>query len=88
VLAGELAKAGGDYAIAFQSYEKILRGYIEGKQKGAERFASAFAPKTRWGLFFRNQVLNLAAIPGLARLTLGRDIVDKLQLPEYRWPAR
>ena len=62
-----------------------LRDFIEGKQKGAERFAAAFAPTTRFGLFFRNQALNLASIPGLARLMLGRDLVDKLQLPDYRW---
>jgi hypothetical protein len=27
------------------------------------------------------------AIPGLARLAFGRDIVDTLQLPEYAWPT-
>jgi 2-polyprenyl-6-methoxyphenol hydroxylase-like FAD-dependent oxidoreductase len=88
VLAGELAKVDGDHLIAFANYERILRGYIEGKQKAAGRFASAFAPKTRWGLYFRNQVLNAASIPGLARLLLGRDIVDTMQLPDYRWPSR
>src|SRR5215471_4882052 len=83
VLAGELAKA--QHEIAFASYEKLLRGFIEMKQQGAERFASAFAPKTRLGLFFRNQVIRATAIPGLARLTFGRDIVDTLQLPDYQW---
>jgi 2-polyprenyl-6-methoxyphenol hydroxylase-like FAD-dependent oxidoreductase len=86
VLAGELAKAAGRHDIAFADYEKLLRGFIEKKQQGAERFASAFAPKTRLGLFFRNQVVRAAAIPGLARLTFGRDILDTLQLPDYRWP--
>jgi 2-polyprenyl-6-methoxyphenol hydroxylase-like FAD-dependent oxidoreductase len=88
VLAGELAKAQGDHASAFRNYEDILRANIDGKQKGAERFATAFAPKTRWGLWFRNQVLNIAALPGLARLMLGRDIVETLELPEYDWPPR
>jgi 2-polyprenyl-6-methoxyphenol hydroxylase-like FAD-dependent oxidoreductase len=88
VLAGELARAQGDHVTAFRNYESILRGFIETKQKGAERFASAFAPKTRLGVVFRNQVLNLASLPGLARLVIGRGIVDKLQLPDYRWPAR
>ena len=84
VLAGELAKA--RHEIAFARYEKLLRGFIEKKQQGAERFASAFAPKTQLGLFFRNQVIRATAIPGLARLTFGRDIVDTLQLPDYQWP--
>jgi 2-polyprenyl-6-methoxyphenol hydroxylase-like FAD-dependent oxidoreductase len=86
VLAGELAKAQGDHVAAFRNYEAILRSYIENKQNGAERFASAFAPKTRVGLWFRNQVLNLASLPGLARLMVGRDIVETMQLPEYDWP--
>ena len=87
VLAGEIAKLGGDYAQAFAAYEKLLRDYIGLKQQGAERFASAFAPKTRWGLFFRNQVIRASAIPGVARFAFGRDIIDTLQLPDYRWPA-
>jgi hypothetical protein len=59
--------------------------YIGSKQKGAERFSSAFAPRTRWGLFARNLVIKASAIPGLARPALGRDIIDKLPLPDYRW---
>jgi 2-polyprenyl-6-methoxyphenol hydroxylase-like FAD-dependent oxidoreductase len=87
VLAGELATAGGRHAEAFGRYERILRAYVGAKQRGAERFAGAFAPKTRWGLFLRNQVIRILANPGLARWTIGRDIVDTLQLPQYRWPA-
>ena len=86
ILAGELTKAAGQHDIAFANYEKLLRGFVEKKQRGAERFASAFAPKTRLGLFFRNQVIRAAAIPGFARLTFGRDIIDMLQLPDYQWP--
>jgi 2-polyprenyl-6-methoxyphenol hydroxylase-like FAD-dependent oxidoreductase len=87
VMAGELAKAAGRYDVAFANYEALLRDYIGLKQRGAQRFAAAFAPKSRWGLFFRNQVVRACAIPGLARLAFGRDIVDTLQLPEYAWPT-
>jgi 2-polyprenyl-6-methoxyphenol hydroxylase-like FAD-dependent oxidoreductase len=86
ILAGELAKAGGQHDIAFANYEKLLRGFVEKKQRGAERFASAFAPKTRLGLFFRNQVIKMTAIPRFARLTFGGDIIDTLELPDYHWP--
>lgn len=86
ILAGELAKAGGRHEEAFDRYEGVMRDYIVSKQRGAERFASAFAPKTRWGLFLRNQVIKACAIPGLARLAFGRDIIETLQLPDYRWP--
>lgn len=85
VLAGELANAGGRYEEAFAKYEASLRAYINAKQRGAERFASAFAPKTQLGLWFRNQVIRAFAIPGLARSVVGRDIIDTLRLPNYRW---
>ena len=87
VLAGELAKAAGRHQEAFGRYEALLRDYIAAKQQGAERFGAAFTPKTEWGLFLRNQVTKALAIPGLARLTFGRDIADSLRLPDYDWPA-
>lgn len=87
VLAGELAKSEGRHEQAFRSYEGLLRDYIASKQKGAARFSAAFAPKTQWGLFLRNQVIRACAIPGLARLGFGRDIIDGLRLPDYDWPA-
>ena len=87
VLAGELARASGHHVEAFANYENVLHAFIDAKQRGAERFAGAFAPKTWWGLFLRNQVIRAAAIPGIARLTFGRDIVDKLRLPDYPWGA-
>jgi 2-polyprenyl-6-methoxyphenol hydroxylase-like FAD-dependent oxidoreductase len=86
VLAGELAKADGKYMAAFATYEALLRDFIGSKQRGAEHFASAFAPRTRWGLFLRNQVISALAIPGLAKFAFGKDIVDSLELPEYGWP--
>ena len=87
VLAGELVKAGRNHREAFAAYEKFLRDYIGKKQHGAERLARAFAPKTRGGLWFRNMTIRaFAAIPPLARLGVGRDVMDDLALPDYRWP--
>ena len=83
VLAGELAKAGGRHEEGFGNYEQLLRAYIDSKQRGAERLSAAFVPKTRWGAFFRHQVIRACAIPGLARFAFGPDIVDTLQLPDY-----
>ena len=85
VLAGELARAAGRHAEGFTNYENRLRAFIEAKQQGAARFAGAFAPKTRWGLFLRNQVIRATAMPGVARAAFGRDIADRLKLPEYQW---
>jgi 2-polyprenyl-6-methoxyphenol hydroxylase-like FAD-dependent oxidoreductase len=85
VLAGELGAAEGRYEQAFSKSEALLRTFIQSKQRGAERFAAAFAPRTRWGLFLRNQVIRAFSIPGLSRLMFGRDIADTLPLPRYRW---
>jgi 2-polyprenyl-6-methoxyphenol hydroxylase-like FAD-dependent oxidoreductase len=87
VLAGELAKGAGQHDEAFNRYETLLRAFIDSKQKGAERFSSAFAPRTRFGLFLRNQVVRACAIPGVAKFALSRDITDTLELPDYSWPA-
>src|SRR6516164_910484 len=86
VMAGELVKASGRHEEAFRNYEALLRDYIGLKQKGAERFSSACAPRTRWGLSVRNLVVNASTFPGLAGLAFGRNIIDKLPLPVYRWP--
>ncbi|MGX8009157.1 FAD-dependent monooxygenase [Mesorhizobium sp. ORM8.1] len=85
VLAGELLKADGRHREAFLSYEAFLRDYIQAKQRGAERFATALAPRTQLGLLFRNLVTKAFAVPGLARLAIGKEISDAVRLPDYRW---
>jgi 2-polyprenyl-6-methoxyphenol hydroxylase-like FAD-dependent oxidoreductase len=87
VLAGELAEARGEYPRAFARYEALLRDFIDGKQKGAQRFAGAFAPKTPAGLYVRNLMIKAFAVPGIAKLAAGRDIMDRLPLPDYRFPS-
>jgi 2-polyprenyl-6-methoxyphenol hydroxylase-like FAD-dependent oxidoreductase len=86
VLAGELLRAEGRHETAFQNYEAILRDFIAKKQRGAGRFAAALAPRTPFGLWFRNLVIKSFAIPGLATFAVGRDMIDALSLPEYAWP--
>ncbi len=83
VLAGELTRAGGDYATAFHNYEGRLRGFIEGKQRSAKRFASQFAPRTALGLFVRRWATKAMSLPGLTNLFLGRALRDDLELPDY-----
>lgn len=83
VLAGELAKARGDYRQAFARYEAILREFLDGKQASARQFAGLFLPETRLGIFFRNQVTKLFGIPAIANYVLGRGLLDRLSLPDY-----
>jgi 2-polyprenyl-6-methoxyphenol hydroxylase-like FAD-dependent oxidoreductase len=84
-VAGELAVAGGSHRVAFERYEALLRPYVEVKQNGAKRFSAAFAPRTPLGLFVRNLVIAAASIPGVARLAFGREMIDRLALPDYPW---
>jgi 2-polyprenyl-6-methoxyphenol hydroxylase-like FAD-dependent oxidoreductase len=83
VLAGELSCAGGDYREAFRRHEQRLRAFLERKQEGARNFAAAFAPKTRLGVWFRNQVTKLFRIPSVAQFFVGRDLQDDFHLPDY-----
>jgi 2-polyprenyl-6-methoxyphenol hydroxylase-like FAD-dependent oxidoreductase len=86
VLAGELKKAGGDYTAAFSNYEALLRPFIAGKQRAGKGVVGAFAPKTRLGIFLRNQITRLMTLPPVATLTLGPLLADSLALPDYERP--
>ena len=61
VLAGELRNCGGDYGAAFARYQERLMPFLKRKQKSAAKFASSFAPKTAFGITFRNLVTRLMA---------------------------
>jgi 2-polyprenyl-6-methoxyphenol hydroxylase-like FAD-dependent oxidoreductase len=78
-----LRRAKGDYAAAFRRYQDLFGPFVLAKQKAALRFAGAFAPKSKLGLFVRNRIFNLMAIPWIADLAAGRDFIDKIALPDY-----
>ena len=83
ILAGELHRAGGDYAQAFARYQQLFAPFVQGKQKAALRLAGFFAPKSKMSLFLRNQIMNLLQIRWVADRAITSDLVDKLALPEY-----
>lgn len=83
ILAGALSERGDDPDAAFDRYEEILRPFLEGKQASAAKFASSFAPKTSFGIWFRNLVTKLLRVPFFADHFIGRDIKDDLELPEF-----
>lgn len=83
VLAGELAKANGSVELAFQCYEQLLRRFIDAKLAAAEKFAGSFAPKTRLGLFFRNQATKAFALPFVPTLVMKSTLLDRIELPSY-----
>ena len=83
VLAGELHKAGGDWRRAFDAWERQLRPFVEGKQKGAMRFLSFFATKTSFGIWLRNQAMRIMNIGPLVNLFAGQSLRDDFDLPDY-----
>ena len=83
ILAGELKRANGDHRAAFAKYEERLHSFIAGKQQAAVRFAPFFAPSSRFGMFFRSQVMKLMALPFVTQLAVGREIRDSVELPAY-----
>ena len=83
LLAGELHRAAGDYAQAFRRYQELFGPFVRSKQEAALRFAGFFAPKSRFSLFLRNQVMNLLSLPRMADWAIGRDLADRIELPEY-----
>ena len=83
VVAGELSRTPDSPEAALARYEKLLHPFMLAKQQAAEKFASSFTPKTRWGLFVRNQVTKAFAIPFVAKLVMGGSLLDRIDLPDY-----
>jgi 2-polyprenyl-6-methoxyphenol hydroxylase-like FAD-dependent oxidoreductase len=82
ILAGELARA-RSHQEAFGRYEARLSGFMRQKQNAAEQFAGSMAPKTRFGIFVRNQVTKTFGLPLVGKLIVGRSVSDELALPDY-----
>jgi 2-polyprenyl-6-methoxyphenol hydroxylase-like FAD-dependent oxidoreductase len=56
ILAGELAQADGDYALAFERYESLMRGFVEQCQKIADGGTDWFVPRTPFRFWLSNQM--------------------------------
>ena len=83
-LAGELARAGDDHRRAFESYESLLRPFIESKQAGAERLLGFFATRTRFGLWFRDVAMRAMNLGRPVAGLFAGSLRDNLDLPDYR----
>ncbi|MCB0406435.1 MAG: hypothetical protein KDD51_16755, partial [Bdellovibrionales bacterium] len=84
MLAYHLERCSGDYTKAFSAYEQSLTAFMHKKQRAAEQFSGAFAPKTAFGLFFRNQITKFFSIPFVADLAMGSGLKDAIELPEFK----
>ena len=83
VLAGEIRNCGGDHAAAFARYQRRMMPWLTRKQRAAARFASSFAPRTAFGITFRNLVLRLLRLPFVVDFLFGRELRDEVKIPDY-----
>lgn len=84
VLAGEFNRAGSNYREAFREQQRLLRPYIAGKQRSAQRFAAAFAPRTSRGVWARNKLSSLLSLPYVGEMLARQQLRDDFDLPDYR----
>ncbi len=90
VLAGEIAKAGGDPAVAFEGYEATMAPSVLGSRSLARVNAKTLVPGSRWGVRALVgtarlvSVLPLGVTQALARLNRkGVRLYDSMPLPDY-----
>jgi 2-polyprenyl-6-methoxyphenol hydroxylase-like FAD-dependent oxidoreductase len=83
VLAGELHACRGDFAAAFARYEQQLIPILKEKQQSAGKYASSFAPKSSFGIAFRNLVTQTMRAPFIADWVISRGLRDDVVLPHY-----
>jgi 2-polyprenyl-6-methoxyphenol hydroxylase-like FAD-dependent oxidoreductase len=70
LLAAALQEAGGDYQRAFPAYQARLKPEIDQRQVQAQKFAQAFVPGGRLGIWLTYAFLKLAFLPGFRSLLL------------------
>jgi 2-polyprenyl-6-methoxyphenol hydroxylase-like FAD-dependent oxidoreductase len=85
VLAGELHGCGDDHIAAFARYQERMMPFLKRKQESAVSFISSFAPRSAFGIAFRNHVSRLLRIPFIADFFIGRAVRDDVKLPDYRF---
>lgn len=81
VLAGELAAAGGDYAVAFPRYQEMMKRYA--KLADNANPGAFLAPKTKLGLRFRNWFLHSWAFDKMVQTAeKSKNAIDLKNYPE------
>jgi 2-polyprenyl-6-methoxyphenol hydroxylase-like FAD-dependent oxidoreductase len=84
VLAGELARAGGDHRAAFAAYEDVMRPYTAQAQELPPGGVNGFVPKTRLAIALRARMVRLMTrwpLRNLMAAQFGK--ADAIELPDY-----
>lgn len=82
VLAGELAAAQGDHALAYSRYQALLRDYARRCQKGGDTTGRFLAPPSAMAIRLRNGLLNRRFFMNLM-LKMADDRTNNINLPDY-----
>jgi 2-polyprenyl-6-methoxyphenol hydroxylase-like FAD-dependent oxidoreductase len=84
VLAGELARAGGDHGAAFAAYEDVMRPYIAQAHELPPGGVNGFVPSSRLAIALRVQAvrwMNRWPLRNLMAAQFGK--ADAISLPDY-----
>lgn len=85
ILAGELAAAAGDHTVAFEAYERRMRGWVEATQKMGRDNIKRFAAGSRFELWLQLQLMRLLPyLPGKSLLMRRMlKVINGIELPDY-----
>ncbi|MFJ8299138.1 FAD-dependent monooxygenase [Streptomyces sp. NPDC094447] len=85
VLAGELARAGGDHTVAFARYERLMRPGVEQNQRMAEGFVGEMTVASKWRIALR--MLMVRTLPKTPwRNLVAKRIRDGIQAAAHAVP--
>ncbi|MEJ7730145.1 MAG: FAD-dependent monooxygenase [Polyangiaceae bacterium] len=82
VLAGELAAADGDFAVALTAYQARIRDHALRCQGGVNHVGGFYAPPTRAHLWLRNWMYRVIASPWLVKRVTAA-AANGIRLPSY-----
>ena len=98
VLAGELAAAGGDYAVAFRRYGEVMKGFVVRNQELGRDGLKRMFPRTSTGVMIQKAMLwllNRAPLRDrMMRMMFGKiqkkvdAVANGITLKDYSGPAR
>jgi 2-polyprenyl-6-methoxyphenol hydroxylase-like FAD-dependent oxidoreductase len=86
VLAGELSEADGDHRVAFENYERLMRGFVDKCQGIADGGTDWFVPRTRFRFWLSNQMWKILPYTPWKDMMIEvpLKIANSIELKDYR----
>ncbi|MFC7760769.1 hypothetical protein ACFQY4_24170 [Catellatospora bangladeshensis] len=84
LLAGELARSGGDHVTAFAAYERLMRPYVKQCQQLPPGGVRGMLPDSRWAISLRDLSTRIMTRRPFAALMAKQAAkADAITLPAY-----